>query len=171
MRRKLFGNHIIIFEIFDYFSKSNKISPSSIAGMDAPLSLHSHPLTPKHSFPLKPKPKPSEKHTIRCCSDKPNNNKKLTGFVDYNKGERQVSVHVTGFTKSDLPKRQRLYVQGDRFQKDWAISQLVFKTLKINRCEDVDGLLNQWVGRFAHKNYPILIRVRNICYIVVLNIF
>ncbi|KAJ9565397.1 hypothetical protein OSB04_001363, partial [Centaurea solstitialis] len=78
---------------------------------------------------------------------------------DYNKGERQVSVHVSGLRKSDLSKRYRL--QADhRFQKDWPISDLVLKILNLNQPQndDIDGLLNRWAGRFAPNNYPLLIK-------------
>lgn len=133
--------------------------------MEASLQLHSHMFTPTHPhtnslsspFPRKPKRKPLPL-ILRCCSDE-TNTKKLVGFVDYDRGERQVSVHVSGVRKSDLPKRYQLRVQGDRFQKDWPISELVSKILKLNQREDIDGLLNRWTGRFSRKNYPILIRV------------
>ncbi|KAI3760634.1 hypothetical protein L1987_51032 [Smallanthus sonchifolius] len=113
------------------------------------MELNPHLFTPTHPCPLKPKRKPLPLK-LRCLS----NTRKLVGFVDYDKGERQVSVHVPGFNKS---KRIRTRVQSDRFQKDWAVSELVAKILKLSQHEDIVGLLNRWVGRFVRKNYPILI--------------
>ncbi|KAK9157317.1 hypothetical protein Scep_003891 [Stephania cephalantha] len=80
------------------------------------------------------------------------------GFVDYDEGKRGVSVEISGLRKDDLPKRYRLRVHGDRWQRDWAISQVVGKVLELEHWEDVEGVLNRWVGRFARKNFPVLIR-------------
>ncbi|KAI3471607.1 hypothetical protein Pfo_028257 [Paulownia fortunei] len=60
--------------------------------------------------------------------------------------------------QSDLPKRHRLRVEGDRFQKDWTVSEVVERIIKLNHWEDVEGVLNSWAGRFARKNFPVLIR-------------
>ncbi|XP_024982307.1 pentatricopeptide repeat-containing protein At2g41720 isoform X2 [Cynara cardunculus var. scolymus] len=132
--------------------------------MEASLQLYSPLFTPIYphinslSLPFHHKPRRKSLPLLpRCCSSEATS-KKLVGFVDYDRGERQVSLHVSGFRKSDLSKRNRLRVQGDRFQKDWAISDLVFKILKLNQGEDIDGLLNRWAGRFARKNYPVLIK-------------
>lgn len=79
--------------------------------------------------------------------------------VDYDKGIHDVSLNLTGFKKEDIPRRYRIGVESDKFQKDWDISEVVNKILKLNHWEDVDGLLNRWAGRFARKNFPVLIRV------------
>ncbi|KAM3234630.1 pentatricopeptide repeat-containing protein [Capsicum annuum] len=108
--------------------------------------------------------------TLILNQQKPNNknnkSKKTTTFdkkrqasVDYDKGTHKLTVKINGFRKSDLPKHQRLRVENDRFQKDWAVSEVVEKIMKMN-CweEDVEGVLNCWVGRFSRKNFPILIK-------------
>jgi hypothetical protein len=79
--------------------------------------------------------------------------------VDYDKGKHEVSTRVSGLRKADIPRRYRLRVQGDRSQKDWTVSEVVDKILKLDHRDDIDGLLNRWVGRFARKNFSVLIRV------------
>lgn len=74
-----------------------------------------------------------------------------------------MSVHLSGLRKEHLPKYQRLRVDGDKFQKDWAISELVVKIMRMKHWEDIEGLLNRWAGRFARKNFPVLIRVLYFC--------
>ncbi|KAJ4837305.1 hypothetical protein Tsubulata_035841 [Turnera subulata] len=82
-----------------------------------------------------------------------------TGFVDYDKGEHHVSSEVGGYRKSDLQRRYRLKVQGDRFQRDWSVAQVAQKLLQLDPSkDDLQGLLNHWIGRFARKNFPLLIR-------------
>lgn len=83
---------------------------------------------------------------------------KKKASVDYDKGIHKVTVRIDGFRKSDLPKHQRLRVEGDRFQKDWGVSEVVEKIMKINHWDDIEGVLNCWAGRFARKNFPILIK-------------
>ncbi|CAM8907888.1 unnamed protein product [Rhodiola kirilowii] len=78
--------------------------------------------------------------------------------VDYDKGVHDVSLNLSGLKKDDIPRRYRLRVESDKFQKDWDVSQVVNNVLKLNHWEDVDGLLNRWVGRFGRKNFPVLIR-------------
>lgn len=84
---------------------------------------------------------------------------KKQAAVDYNTGTHNVSVRIDGLRKSDLPKRNLLRVDGDRFQKDWPLSEVVANVMKLNHWEDIDGVLNRWAGRFARKNFPVLIRV------------
>ncbi|PPD67100.1 hypothetical protein GOBAR_DD36023 [Gossypium barbadense] len=43
-----------------------------------------------------------------------------SGFVDYDKGQHEVSTQY------------RLRVEGDRFQKDWTISEVVARVLELN---------------------------------------
>ncbi|OMO71312.1 hypothetical protein COLO4_28304 [Corchorus olitorius] len=81
-----------------------------------------------------------------------------SGFVDYDKGQHEVSTRVSGLRKADIQKRYRLRVEGDRFQKDWTVSDVVDRILELNHRENVDPLLNRWVGRFARKNFPVLIK-------------
>lgn len=82
-----------------------------------------------------------------------------SGFVDYDKGERRVWTRVTGFRKNDIPRRHRLCVERDRFQKDWTVSDVAERIMELNHWESVDELLNCWIGRFARKNFPLLIKV------------
>ncbi|KAM7505449.1 hypothetical protein LguiB_004353 [Lonicera macranthoides] len=101
--------------------------------------------------------------TLKVLSKKPTNDdeawkEKKIASVDYDKGDHRVSIHLSGLRKDDLPKRYRLRIEGDRFQKDWAISDVVQKILKLKHWEDIDGVLNRWAGRFARKNFPVLIR-------------
>lgn len=79
--------------------------------------------------------------------------------VNYDRGEHEVSLRVGGFRKADIPRRYRLRVEKDRFQKDWSVSEVVDRLMALNRWDQVDGVLNSWVGRFARKNFPVLIRV------------
>ncbi|KAK0582912.1 hypothetical protein LWI29_031031 [Acer saccharum] len=128
----------------------------------ANLSFH-------HRSPFfKPTPSPESTHpyspkTLTVLSmKKPDTDspfeKSKSGFVDYDKGQNEVSTRLTGLRKSDIPRRYRLRVDGDRFQKDWMISDVVAKVLELKRWEDVEGVLNHWVGRFARKNFPFLIK-------------
>lgn len=108
-------------------------------------------------------PETTRSKTVILCK-KPKNEsafkEKKQVSVDYDKGQHEVSIRVSGLRKSDIPRRYRLRVEGDRFQKDWTVSEVVDKILKLEHGDDVDSLLNQWVGRFARKNFPLLMRVR-----------
>ncbi|CAH2058480.1 unnamed protein product [Thlaspi arvense] len=93
--------------------------------------------------------------------------------VNYDRGEHDPSVRVDGFRKSDIPRRYRLRVENDRFQKDWTVSEVVDRLMALNRWDQVDGVLNSWVGRFARKNFPVLIRElsRRGCIELCVNVF
>ncbi|RYR51812.1 hypothetical protein Ahy_A06g026785 isoform B [Arachis hypogaea] len=80
------------------------------------------------------------------------------GFVDYDRGQHDVSDRLSGLRKDDIPGRYRVRVAGDRFQRDWTVSEVVDQVLALTPRDDIDGLLNRWVGRFARKNFPYLIR-------------
>ncbi|KAF7148382.1 hypothetical protein RHSIM_Rhsim03G0025500 [Rhododendron simsii] len=80
----------------------------------------------------------------------------------YDEGSHNVSVQFSGIRKADLPQHKRVRVAGDRFQKDWSISEVVQRVLGTKHRQDIEGLLNRWVGRFARKNFPVLIRVSEI---------
>ncbi|KAF5187998.1 Pentatricopeptide repeat-containing protein [Thalictrum thalictroides] len=80
------------------------------------------------------------------------------GYVDYNKGKHKVSVQINGLRKDDLSKRFRLRIEGDKFQADWTISEVVNKILKVKHWKDIEGILNRWGGRFTRKNFPVLIK-------------
>lgn len=115
------------------------------------LSDSAHPISSK-PFTVRCKKKPDSPPPFEASK---------SGFVDYDTGQHEVSTQVTGLRKSDIPKRYRLRVEGDRFQKDWTVSQVVGKVLELDHWEDVGGVLNHWVGRFARKNFPSLIKVYN----------
>lgn len=118
----------------------------------SPDSTHSNSLKPppKIHCNTKPKPKPDPSSPFEG---------RKSGFVDYDKGQHEVSTRVSGLRKSDIPRRYRLAVEGNRFQKDWSVSEVVERVLELKHYEDVEGVLNRWVGRFARKNFPFLIKV------------
>ncbi|KAF7147453.1 hypothetical protein RHSIM_Rhsim03G0026000 [Rhododendron simsii] len=76
----------------------------------------------------------------------------------YDEGSHNVIVELSGIWKADFPQHNRVRVAGDRFQKDWSISEVVQRVLGTKHWQDIEGLLNRWVGRFARKNFPVLIR-------------
>lgn len=118
----------------------------------SPDSTHSNSLKPPLKIHCnakrKPKPDPSSPFKGR-----------RSGLVDYDKGQHEVSTQVSGLRKSDIPRRHRLAVESNRFQKDWSVSEVVERVLALKYYEDVEGVLNRWVGRFARKNFPFLIKV------------
>ncbi|KAG5242651.1 pentatricopeptide repeat-containing family protein [Salix suchowensis] len=115
----------------------------------------SPPPAPQQSYATSLQPK------ILCKNSKNDAafEEKKSGVVDYDKGIHHVSTQVSGIRKGQIPQRYRIRVQGDRFQKDWSVSQVVQKVLELDhKSDDVEGLLNRWVGRFARKNFPLLIK-------------
>ncbi|TYG71638.1 hypothetical protein ES288_D05G413400v1 [Gossypium darwinii] len=125
------------------------------------MTTLSHPLPIK--FPLN---SPTSTHStpsksLIICKKRNNDTafeEHKSGFVDYDKGQHEVSTRVSGLRKAHIPKRYRLRVEGDRFQKDWTISEVVDRVLELNHWENVEPVLNRWVGRFARKNFPFLIK-------------
>ncbi|KAK6941818.1 Pentatricopeptide repeat [Dillenia turbinata] len=105
-------------------------------------------------------PKSQTKTLILCkkADKKQAWDEKKSAFVDYDKGKHEVRVEVSGLRKEDIPKRYRLKVEYDRFQKDWSISKVVERVVRLNHWDDIDGVLNQWIGRFSRKNFPVLIK-------------
>uniref|UniRef100_A0A2P2KV68 Uncharacterized protein MANES_08G051400 n=1 Tax=Rhizophora mucronata TaxID=61149 RepID=A0A2P2KV68_RHIMU len=103
----------------------------------------------------------TERHEVTCKKAKNDAaafEEKKWVKVDYDKGEHLVSTQLTGLRKADLSKQYRVRVGGDRFQKDWTISEVVDRVLQLQPHDDVNGLLNCWIGRFARKNFPPLIK-------------
>lgn len=126
------------------------------------FKLSNNPPEPiSKSKPAKPTRPRTTRLTIQC--KKPRNEQafkeQTKAHVDYDNGTHHVSVQISGLRKSDLPKRHRMRVETYRFQKDWSISEVVEKIMGFNRFEDIEGVLNRWAGRFARKNFPVLIRV------------
>ncbi|KAK8301035.1 hypothetical protein V6Z12_D05G435300 [Gossypium hirsutum] len=125
------------------------------------MTTLSHPLPIK--FPIN---SPTSTHSttfksLILCKKRNNDTafeEHKSGFVDYDKGQHEVSTRVSGLRKAHIPKRYRLRVEGDRFQKDWTISDVIDRVLEVNHWENVDPVLNRWVGRFARKNFPFLIK-------------
>ncbi|XP_021886862.1 pentatricopeptide repeat-containing protein At2g41720-like [Carica papaya] len=103
----------------------------------------------------------STRRTLIICKNHNNTaafEEKKSVLVDYDKGQHEVSTRVSGLRKAEIPRRYRLRVQGHRFQMDWTISEVVERLMELNHWEDVEAVLNRWIGRFARKNFPILIR-------------
>ncbi|KAL2923578.1 hypothetical protein RDABS01_015069 [Bienertia sinuspersici] len=119
-----------------------------------------YPTLPTSKFPPKIKSLPSKTAAINKNSSKNPEKweRKKQGHVDYDKGEHHVAEHVSGFRKDDIPRRYRIKVEADKFQKDWSITQVVHKIMALNHGDDIEGVLNHWVGRFSRKNYPVLIQ-------------
>lgn len=128
---------------------------SSTIHHHSPIFKLTHSPDSTHSNTIKPLTIHCKKKTDANSPFEP----KKSVFVDYDRGEHDVSTRVSGLRKSDIPRRHRLVVEGNRFQKDWTVSEVVEKVLELKRFEDVEGVLNQWVGRFARKNFPFLIKV------------
>lgn len=152
-------------KIFYKGLSSNNINPQTARFSSMATIQNPHIST----FPQHPNPK-FKTHfrasiIVSQKQQKPKNDNKAAyeekkkASVDYDKGIHKVTVRIDGFRKSDLPKHQRLRVEGDRFQKDWGVSEVVEKIMKINHWDDIEGVLNCWAGRFARKNFPILIKV------------
>ncbi|KAG1338410.1 hypothetical protein COCNU_04G007160 [Cocos nucifera] len=118
-----------------------------------------NPPNPSLNASKPPQPPIWVKPTPRTKQDRSWEEKRLVGFVDYDKGRRCVSTEVSGVGKDRIPARYRLRVEGSRWQKDWKVSEVVDQVLRVNHWEDIDGVLNCWVGRFARKNFPLLIRI------------
>lgn len=82
-------------------------------------------------------------------------------LVDYNNGKHEIRTLVNGLRKVDIPRRYQLRVEGERFQNNWTVTEVVQRILKLQNHGDVEALLNCWVGRFARKNYPALMKVHD----------
>jgi hypothetical protein len=82
--------------------------------------------------------------------------------VDYDRGQREARAEVEGVGAVAFPARHRLRVEGSRWQRDWKVSEAAARVLALPRAEAraVDAVLNCWAGRFARRNFPLLIRVR-----------
>lgn len=103
------------------------------------------------------------KHVVLCGKpgDESKFQEKKHVSVDYDRGKHEVHTRLSGLRKADIPKRHRLRVENDRFQKDWTVSEVADRVSELHHPrEEVEGLLNRWVGRFARKNFPLLIKVQ-----------
>ncbi|MBA0754702.1 hypothetical protein Gogos_019852, partial [Gossypium gossypioides] len=131
------------------------------------MTTLSHPLPIK--FPLN---SPTSTHStlsksLILCKKRNNDTafeEHKSGFVDYDKGQHEVSTRVSGLRKAHIPKRYRLRVEGDRFQKDWTISEVVDRVLELNHWENVEPELTQR-GAIEHsiKVFEWMKRQKNYC--------
>ncbi|KAL6639046.1 hypothetical protein ACP70R_022776 [Stipagrostis hirtigluma subsp. patula] len=80
--------------------------------------------------------------------------------VDLDRGRRTARAQVDGVGAASLPARHRLRVEGSRWQRDWKVSEVAARVLALPRADAraVDAVLNCWAGRFARRNFPLLIR-------------
>lgn len=79
--------------------------------------------------------------------------------VDYDKGKHLVSSEVKGIGKDKIPAKYRLRVEGSPRQHDWSVSEVAQRVMRLKKWEDLDGVLNSWAGRFARRNFPLLVKV------------
>ncbi|RLN33269.1 pentatricopeptide repeat-containing protein [Panicum miliaceum] len=84
--------------------------------------------------------------------------------VDLDRGRRAARAEVDGVRAASLPARHRLRVEGTRWQRDWKVSEAAARVLALPHADAhaVDAVLNCWAGRFARRNFPLLIR-ENYC--------
>lgn len=136
---------------------SSHISQSSLSGRIRPESARLSS-RPTHRSAFVPFKKASNEAALEETK---------SGFVDYDIGQHAVTTQISGFGKNDIPRRYRLRVEADRFQKDWSVSEVAQKVLKLRHWEDIHGLLNRWIGRFSRKNFPLLMKVRTDSYFLV----
>ncbi|KAF3794191.1 Pentatricopeptide repeat-containing protein [Nymphaea thermarum] len=139
------------------------VSQNKKASLHLSSSHHFHhsslTLLPPTQLPWKhttATPKPS----IRCKKNAKEARERAmtrvkTGVVDYDRGKYRVTTQLSGYGRRDVPKRYRERYDGEY---DWSITEVVSKVLKRNHWEDIEGILNHWIGRFARNNYPLLIR-------------
>lgn len=129
-------------------------APQPIPPFTSTLSKASNPP------PILHKPSDHQPPKLQSTTQEPAwNQRRVVGTVDYDRGKRRVSVEVPGLGRDHIPGRYRVRVDGSRWQVDWKVSEVVDKVLELKHWEDIEGLLNRWVGRFARKNFPLLIKV------------
>ena len=81
--------------------------------------------------------------------------------VDLDRGRRTARAEVAGVRAASLPARHRWRVEGTRWQRDWKVSEAAARVLALPPADAhaVDAVLNCWAGRYARRNFPLLIRV------------
>ena len=81
--------------------------------------------------------------------------------VDLDRGRRAARADVDGLRAASLPARHRRRVEGTRWQRDWKVSEAAARVLALppTDAHAVDAVLNCWAGRYARRNFPLLIRV------------
>jgi hypothetical protein len=66
---------------------------------------------------------------------------------------------AAAFTMSKVPSRYKKRYKKEEGQEIWSPREVVLQILALNHWDDIDGILNHWMGRFNRKNFPPLIAV------------
>jgi hypothetical protein len=69
---------------------------------------------------------------------------------------------AAAFTISKVPSRYKKRHKKEEGQEMWSPREVVLQILTLNHWDDIDGILNHWMGRFNRKNFPPLIAVSSI---------
>jgi hypothetical protein len=69
---------------------------------------------------------------------------------------------AAAFTLSKVPSRYKKRYKKEEGQEMWSQREVVLQILTLNHWDDIDGILNHWMGRFNRKNFPPLIAVSSI---------
>jgi len=69
---------------------------------------------------------------------------------------------AAAFTISKVPSRYKKRYEKEEGQEMWSPREVVLQILTLNHWDDIDGILNHWMGRFNRKNFPPLIAVSSI---------
>jgi hypothetical protein len=64
---------------------------------------------------------------------------------------------AAAFTMSKVPSRYKKRYKKEEGQEIWSPREVVLQILALNHWDDIDGILNHWMGRFNRKNFPPLI--------------
>ncbi|KAM3691163.1 hypothetical protein ACJW31_09G174600 [Castanea mollissima] len=122
------------------------------------MDTNTNTITLNLNLNLKLKLSPTRPKTNILCKNNSSFEENKQVSVDYDEGKHEVSPHLTGLRKADIQRRYRLRVEANRFQRDWTLSEVVHEILRLRPHDDIEGVLNRWIGRFARKNFPLLIR-------------
>jgi hypothetical protein len=131
---------------------------SSAPPPPAPPSRSSNPDAPPRVV------RPPPRRPPRAPGPPPWAERRPSVSVDYDRGRRTARVEVDGVGADALPSRHRQRVEGSRWQRDWKVSQVAARVLALPPADAhaVDAVLNCWAGRFARRNFPLLIRVSHL---------
>jgi hypothetical protein len=78
------------------------------------------------------------------------------------KKEEDDARSAAAFTMSKVPSRYKKRYKKEEGQEMWSPREVVLQILALNHWDDIDGILNHWMGRFNRKNFPPLIAVSSI---------
>lgn len=75
-----------------------------------------------------------------------------------NGGRKRPTEEELATTMARVPSKykKRQFKEGEEV---WSPREVVGRVLALNHWEDIDGILNSWLGRFNRKNFPALISV------------